>query len=87
MGLFSPFLSFFFTVGLVNSINITDGLDGLAGGLLAIVLAVFIVATFMTQLYIASAVIGILIAVLVAFLWFNINPAKIFLGDGGAFAL
>lgn len=50
-------------------------------------LGVFGVATFVAQLYIATAVLGIVIAVLAAFLWFNINPAKIFMGDGGAFAL
>ena len=83
----APVLMFFLTVSIVNAINITDGLDGLAGWLLCIVLAVLAVATFMSQLYIATTVIGIVIAVLLAFMWFNINPAKIFMGDGGAFAL
>jgi phospho-N-acetylmuramoyl-pentapeptide-transferase len=55
--------------------------------LLIIVLAVLAVATFVSQLYIATAVLGIVIAVLLAFLRFNINPAKVFMGDGGAFAL
>jgi phospho-N-acetylmuramoyl-pentapeptide-transferase len=38
-------------------------------------------------LFIATAVIAIVMAVLAAFLWFNINPAKVFMGDGGAFAI
>jgi len=87
IGFWFPLLSFFFTVWIVNAINITDGLDGLAWGMLIIVLAVLAVATFMSQLYIVSAVVAIVIAVLLAFLRYNINPAKIFMWDGGAFAL
>ncbi|NOZ44783.1 MAG: hypothetical protein GXP45_06705 [bacterium] len=41
----------------------------------------------MLQTYIATAVIAIVVACLVAFLWYNINPAKVFMGDSGAFAL
>ncbi|MBP7061660.1 hypothetical protein KA037_01000 [Patescibacteria group bacterium] len=43
--------------------------------------------TFFYGTYIATTVIAILIAVLVAFLRYNINPAKIFMGDSGAFAI
>lgn len=87
LGRFAPVLSFFLTLSIVNAINITDWLDGLAGGLLLIVLGVFSVATFVSGLYIATAVVMIVMAVLAAFLWFNINPAKIFMWDGGAFAI
>ncbi len=87
LGLFYPFFTFFLTIAIVNAINFTDGLDGLAGGLLCIVLWVCAVITFIMQLYIATAVLAIVMAVLLAFLWFNINPARIFLWDGGAFAL
>ncbi len=82
-----PFVQFLITLTIVNAINFTDGLDWLAWWLLIIVLAVLAVATFVSQLYIATAVLGIVIGVLIAFLWFNINPAKIFMGDGWAFAL
>jgi phospho-N-acetylmuramoyl-pentapeptide-transferase len=87
LGLFVPIVQFFVTLTIVNAINFTDWLDGLAGGLLIVVLAVLAIATFVSQLYIATAVLWIVIGVLIAFLWFNINPAKIFMGDGGAFAL
>ena len=43
--------------------------------------------TFLNGTYIATTVVGILVAVLLAFLFYNINPAKIFMGDSGAFAL
>lgn len=79
LGWIAPVLSFFLTIAVVNAINITDGLDGLAGGLLLIVLGVFAIATFVSGLYTATAVIVIVMAVLAAFLWFNINPAKIFM--------
>lgn len=82
-----PIFTFFITVSIVNAINITDGLDWLAGWLMAIILMVLATATFFYQTYIATTVIVIIIAVLLAFLRYNINPAKIFMGDSGAFAL
>lgn len=82
-----PILTFFITVSIVNAINITDGLDGLAGWLMVIILMVLATATFFYQTYIATTVIVIVIAILLAFLRYNINPAKIFMWDSGAFAL
>lgn len=87
LGILYPLFTFFLTIVIVNAINFTDGLDGLAGWLLCIVLWVCAVVTFITQLYIATAVLSIVMAVLLAFLRFNINPARIFLWDGWAFAL
>lgn len=84
---FMPILTFFFTITLVNAINITDGLDGLASWLLLIIFGVIAVMTFVSQRYIATALIGVILWWLLAFLWFNINPAKIFMGDSGALAL
>ena len=71
----------------MNAINITDGLDGLAGGTMAIILVSLAIVTFLNGTYIATTVVCILVAVLVAFLFFNINPAEVFMGDSGAFAL
>lgn len=85
--LFYPIITFFITISIVNAINITDGLDGLAGGLMTIILFVLWIITFWYQTYIATTVIAILIAVLVAFMFFNINPARIFMWDSWAFAL
>ena len=87
IGIFSPILTFFMTIAIVNAINITDGLDGLAGGLMMMVLLVLSVVTFFNQTYIATTVIGIVIASLIAFMFYNIHPAKIFMGDSGSFAL
>jgi phospho-N-acetylmuramoyl-pentapeptide-transferase len=80
-------LTFIATIAIVNAINFTDGLDGLAGGMGAMVLVVLAIATFLNQTYLATTVLGICVAILIAFLFYNINPAKVFMGDSGAFAL
>lgn len=84
--LFIPFLvlgQIFFT----NSVNLTDGLDGLAGGITLIVLVFFSAAAWKF----GSAQAGILAAGLaggcVGFLRVNIHPAKVFMGDTGSLAL
>ncbi|MFC2495193.1 MAG: phospho-N-acetylmuramoyl-pentapeptide-transferase [Candidatus Absconditicoccaceae bacterium] len=87
VGILFPILTFIATITIVNAINITDGLDGLAGGTMAIILVSLAIVTFLNGTYIATTVVCILVAVLVAFLFFNINPAKVFMGDSGAFAL
>lgn len=87
IGIAYPIITFFITISIVNAINITDGLDWLAWWLMAIILLTMAIATFFYQTYIATTVIVILIAVLLAFLRYNINPAKIFMWDSGAFAL
>ena len=87
LGLFYPIFTFFTTIAIVNAINITDGLDGLAGGLMTLILFVLAVVLFFNQTYIAATLIGIVIAMLVAFMFYNIYPAKIFMWDSWAFAL
>jgi phospho-N-acetylmuramoyl-pentapeptide-transferase len=79
-------LSALVIVSFTNAYNITDGLDGLATGLLLICLAAFgiIVAGHLdTPL---SLFIALWIGSLIAFLYFNIWPARIFMGDTGALA-
>lgn len=81
--LYVPFAAFVI-VAFTNAFNITDGLDGLASGLLVICLLAFgaIAATALdTPL---SLFISIWIGSLIAFIYFNVWPARIFLGDAGA---
>jgi len=79
---------FIFTiVGTANSVNFTDGLDGLAGGLLAISYSVFAVIAYFFGLPILATFCAIVVAALIGFLWFNVPPAKIYMGDTGALAL
>lgn len=79
-------LSAFVIISFANAYNISDGLDGLSGGLLLICLFAFLaLASQKLDLTLASF-IGIWIGTLFAFLYFNVWPARIFLGDAGAFA-
>jgi phospho-N-acetylmuramoyl-pentapeptide-transferase len=83
--LFVPF-SAFVIVSFSNAFNITDGLDGLASGLLIICLLAFgaiAAANLDTPL---SLFIALWIGALLAFSYFNVYPARIFLGDAGALA-
>lgn len=80
-------LTFFMTLTITNAINITDWLDGLAGGIMLMILSVCAIITFYYWWYIATTVIGIIVWSLLAFLWFNINPAQVFMWDSGSLAL
>lgn len=71
-------------VAFANAYNITDGLDGLASGLLLIALSFFWIISASILDTPLSLFIAILIGGLIAFLYFNIYPARIFLGDVGA---
>lgn len=87
MGIFYlPFI-IFVVVAMVNSVNLTDGLDGLAAGTSAIIAASFaaiaVGAGYMGAAGFSAAVFGALIG----FLVFNRYPAKIFMGDTGSLAL
>ena len=84
--LFVPITIFLFTLFL-NSVAITDGLDGLAGGLLLQVFASLgAVAFFQNQLGLAIFC-ATLVGALMSFLYFNFYPARVFMGNIGAHAL
>lgn len=70
-----------------NAVNISDGLDGLAGGLLVAAYGAFgAIAVFQGQTILAGFCFTVLGALL-SYLWFNIHPARFFMGDVGSFAL
>jgi len=74
-------------VSTMNAVNITDGLDGLAGGLLGFAYFAYgVIALVQGQVGIA-AFCGTIVGALLAFLWFNIYPARFFMGDTGSMAL
>ncbi|OYX37755.1 phospho-N-acetylmuramoyl-pentapeptide-transferase [Candidatus Saccharibacteria bacterium 32-50-10] len=69
-----------------NAVNISDGLDGLAGGLLAVSYMVFgMIALLQGHLMIAGFCFTV-VGALLSYLWFNIYPARFFMGDVGSFA-
>jgi phospho-N-acetylmuramoyl-pentapeptide-transferase len=74
-------------VSTTNVVNITDGLDGLAGGVMVIMLTFFAVYGIMNQINGITYVSAILIGACLGFLVYNINPARVFMGDTGSLAL
>ncbi len=78
-----------FTLAVVatgNAVNISDGLDGLAGGLLSVSFGAFgIIAILQDHVMIAGFCFTV-VGVLLSYLWFNIHPARFFMGDVGSFA-
>ncbi len=84
--LYLPFLFVYFT-GVTNAVNLTDGLDGLATTVTIIVLIFLFLVSFISGNVDAGIFAFILVGALMAFLFFNINPAKVFMGDTGSLAL
>jgi phospho-N-acetylmuramoyl-pentapeptide-transferase len=80
-------LFWFVVVATANSVNITDGLDGLAGGLLASSFGAYAVIAGLEGKYALAAFCLTVVGALLSYTWFNIYPARFFMGDVGAFAL
>ncbi len=80
-------IAVFIIVGMSNAINFTDGLDGLAGLISATAFAAYgFVAIIQGQVFLARFCFS-LVGALFGFLWFNVHPAKLFMGDTGSLAL
>lgn len=99
--LYVPFVTFVMT-GTSNAVNLTDGLDGLAAGLMAIAMATFAVFAYAMGRIDASQYLQLfylrdageltvfctaVFGASVGFLWYNAHPAQVFMGDTGALAL
>lgn len=81
--LYIPFAAFVI-VAFTNAVNISDGLDGLASGLLLICISALLIISASILDTTLSVFLGLWIGALIAFLYFNIWPARIILGDVGA---
>jgi len=80
----------FFILAVVSTsfaVNETDGLDGLAGGTLLIAFASYGIIAFTQGKYDLATFIGVISGALLAFLWFNVHPARFFMGDTGSMGL
>ena len=77
----------FAVVATGNAVNISDGLDGLAGGLLVISFTVFGAIALLQGHTSLAGFCFTVVGALLAYLWFNIYPARFFMGDVGSFAL
>lgn len=74
-------------IATANAVNITDGLDGLAGGLLIIAFGSFGILAYLQGLSVLAGFCGVAVGALAAFLWNNVPPALFFMGDTGSLAL
>ena len=70
-----------------NAVNITDGLDGLAGGLAVSAFSAYALIAFIEQKYGVAGFCMTIVGALLSYTWFNIYPARFFMGDVGSFAL
>ena len=87
MGVFALPVTVVWVVGIINAINLIDGLDGLAGGIVFFAgVTNFVVACVTGSTFVAIFMAAMLGAVL-GFLFFNFNPARIFMGDSGSYFL
>ncbi len=87
LGLVFIFFSAFVVVAFANAFNISDGLDGLSSGLFLISLMAFLVISHSMLDSFLAIFIAILIGSVLAFLYFNVYPARIWLGDVGSLSL
>jgi phospho-N-acetylmuramoyl-pentapeptide-transferase len=87
-------IAMFFIVGMSNAVNLTDGLDGLAGIITVTAFLAYAVIAYLQSFagppFVVSNLVPfcfIVVGAILAFLWFNAHPAQLFMGDTGALAL
>lgn len=74
-------------VATANAVNISDGLDGLAGGLTATAFGVYAIIAVLEHKYGVAGFCLTMVGALLSYTWFNVFPARFFMGDVGSFAL
>jgi phospho-N-acetylmuramoyl-pentapeptide-transferase len=77
----------FAIVATTNGVNFTDGLDGLAGGTLIFAFVAYLIIALLNGQQNLAILCALLIGALLGFLWFNVHPAQVFMGDSGALAM
>jgi phospho-N-acetylmuramoyl-pentapeptide-transferase len=87
LGLIYIPLATFIIVASTNAVNLTDGLDGLAGSTAAISFAAYGVIAFLQGQYPLMSFCFTMVGALFAFLWYNGHPAELFMGDTGSLAI
>jgi phospho-N-acetylmuramoyl-pentapeptide-transferase len=87
LGAFVIVLFWLVVTATANSVNITDGLDGLAGGLLGMSFIAYTLICLIEGEYALAAFCMTVVGAILSYTWFNIFPARFIMGDIGAFAL
>lgn len=77
----------FVLIATANAVNISDGLDGLAGGLAVTAFATYALIAMFEGRYGVAGFCMTIVGTLLSYTWFNIFPARFFMGDSGSFAL
>lgn len=87
LGIWYVPMAAFVIVSSTNAVNLTDGLDGLAGLISAVAFAAYgIIAALQGQVFLLRFCFTI-VGALFAFLWYNVHPAELFMGDTGSLSL
>ncbi|MEZ4771129.1 MAG: MraY family glycosyltransferase [Caldilineales bacterium] len=71
-------------VGITNALNFLDNMDGLSAGVAAVASAFFLLLAALNDQYLVGAMSAALLGACIGFLWYNFNPASIFMGDSGS---
>ena len=87
LGIWYYVVAILLITGMVNGVNLTDGIDGLSSSVTAVVGAFFAVAAFAAEMPELSALAATVIGGTVGFLMYNFYPAKVFMGDTGSLYL
>ena len=87
LGIFYYVVAMFFITGMVNSTNLTDGIDGLASTVSMVVGGFFAVCAFMMDMRSLSLISALVIGGTLGFLVYNFHPARVFMGDTGSLFL
>jgi UDP-GlcNAc:undecaprenyl-phosphate GlcNAc-1-phosphate transferase len=87
LGVWGGVLSLVWIVGVTNAVNLLDGLDGLAGGVVAIIASSLVVYALLQQNPLSVILLGATAGACVGFLRHNWEPARIFMGDSGSLTL
>lgn len=85
LGWFYIPLAIFAIIAFTNAFNISDGLDGLSTGLLTICLFAFLALAHSVLNLDLAIFVGVWVGALIAYLYFNVYPARVYLGDAGSF--
>ena len=87
MGIFAWPVTVLWVVGIMNAVNLIDGLDGLAAGIVLFAGITNLVIAVMAGSVFIAVVMSAMIGAVLGFLLFNFNPARIFMGDSGSYFL
>ena len=87
MGIFALPITIIWIVGITNAINLIDGLDGLAAGVGFLVAATNFIIAYQHGSVVVALLMVTLMGSIIGFLFYNFNPARIFMGDSGSYFL